>query len=303
MKTLDEVLRLSLPVGRGIVKAMARDIRLVIARHNSARGDRLLADVREVVNGYLPGFARAFGDGLLASWVSAARIVGGVAEDEPRVIELDKPIQPVRWPQIEKAAEWLGSRKLLAPEEIDGARREARREGLVVAFDAGETLVKNVRKAIAEAAEKGSDIRKFVRENAATELSESELEAIYRTNLGLFYKEGQLAMLENPIVGNEFPYVLYSAVHDGRTEDTHLAMERHGLNGTAIYRRDDPVILKFWPPWRWNCRCAVIVLSLEDAAGYGVREAKRWLKSGRPPSEPEYVEHPPFDLPPGWMKP
>ena len=253
MNTLDDVLILSIPAGRGIVKAMSRDIRRAIARNNSARGDALIAEVRRIVNGYLPGFAIAFGDGLLASWIAAARIIADVAQDVPKVIELEKPIQPVRWPVIEKAAAWLGARDLVPTDEIESVRRESRREGLVIAFDASEKLVANVRAAIVTAAEQGSDIRKFVKENAEFEMSDSELEAIYRTNLGLFYAEGQRAILDNPIVGNEFPYVLYSATHDGRVRDEHLAMEKLGLNGTAVYRRDDPVIQKFWPPWSWNC--------------------------------------------------
>lgn len=77
-------------------------------------------------------------------------------------------------------------------------------------------------------------------------------------------------------------------------------MEQLGIQGTNIYRADDPVIRKFTPPWRWNCRCHIIPMSIEDAAAAGITEAREWLRTGRPPIHPSWVHHPPFDLPKGW---
>lgn len=282
---------------------MAKDIRKAIDRYGHLSDVRLLFVVRQIVEANIPGFAHAFGDGLLSAWIAAARIIGKVAEDEPRVIELAKPVKPVRWPVIEKAAEWVASRRLVEPSELSAARAKAEREATLTAHVAGEQILEQVRTAIVKAAESGqTNIRRFIREHVG-DLNERELEALYRTQQGLFWSEGQRTILDNPLVGDEFPYVLYSAVHDSRVEDTHLAMESLGLDGTAVYRADDPVIRKFWPPWRWNCRCHVIPLSIEDAARRGVREAMRWVKTGNPPIAPQYVEHPPFDLPPGWPSP
>jgi hypothetical protein len=78
-------------------------------------------------------------------------------------------------------------------------------------------------------------------------------------------------------------------------------MEQLGLDGTAVYRRDDPVWLKFYPPWGWQCRCIVIPLSVEDAAARGVKEAIRWVQTGRPPASPAWVKPLPFDIPKGWV--
>jgi hypothetical protein len=77
-------------------------------------------------------------------------------------------------------------------------------------------------------------------------------------------------------------------------------MESLGLDGTAVYRRDDPVWDLFYPPWGWNCRCVVIPLSVEDAAARGVKEAMEWMRTGRPPVVPQYVNPPPFSIPKGW---
>src|SRR5262249_21071406 len=95
----------------------------------------------------------------------------------------------------------------------------------------------------------------------------------------------------------------YSAVHDSRARPEHRHLERLGLDGTAVYRRDDPVILQFWPPWDYNCRCAVVPLTVADAAARGVKEAQEWLRTGQPPAAPAFVAPPPFSPPAGFAGP
>jgi hypothetical protein len=61
-----------------------------------------------------------------------------------------------------------------------------------------------------------------------------------------------------------------------------------GLNGTGIYRRDDPFWDHFTPPNGFNCRCGVRILTVDAAARAGVQEAKQWLASGQRPATPEH---------------
>lgn len=114
------------------------------------------------------------------------------------------------------------------------------------------------------------------------------------------YSTGLIEVLNHPLVADEFPYLAYHAVHDSRVRPEHLALERHGLNGTNIYRRDDPIWERFTPPWDYQCRCAIIPMTIEDAARAGVHEAQEWLRTGLPPSTPEWVTPPPFSPPEGW---
>jgi len=44
----------------------------------------------------------------------------------------------------------------------------------------------------------------------------------------------------------------------------------------------------FTPPWDYNCRCGVNVLTVEAASRAGVEEAREWLRTGQPPL---VVEH------------
>lgn len=167
-----------------------------------------------------------------------------------------------------------------------------------------ETAAASIRSAMAQSIGTPKTLRAFRADVAAiideTPLAEHQVETLYRTGVGRAYASGQVAILGHPAVSDEFPYVIYYAVHDDRVEHTHLAMESHGLDGTAIYRRTDPVIRKFWPPWRWNCRCHVVPLSVEDAGGQGLDEAREWMETGIEPRV-RYVAHPLFDLPPGWQ--
>jgi hypothetical protein len=299
---LDIVLRLTVPAGRQLLRLMARDIRRAILATAALDETAVMRAVKAAVVRHLPNVGRAFGDAMLAAWVMAARQPADSLFDEPRRPGR-RPGQPVsRYRFAEEAIDWLQTRGVFPEAEIDATRRQHERQGLILAHVVGEMAMESVRGQLADAIANGSDVVAFVRKNKdVLGLDERELRTFYRTNLGIAQAEGQKRVLSVPLVGNEFPYVLYTAVHDSRVRDDHILLESLGLNGTPVYRREDPVILKFWPPWSWNCRCLVVPLSAEDAAARGVKEAQRWVRTGRPPENPEYVTHPPFDLPRGWL--
>lgn len=75
-------------------------------------------------------------------------------------------------------------------------------------------------------------------------------------------------------------------------EDGETKREREA---TGIFRRDDPVWLKFQPPWGLTCRCGTIFLTIEAASRHGVSEAQEWQRTGNPPTFPSWVSMPPFD--------
>lgn len=212
----------------------------------------------------------------------------------------------VRFPGIERSARWLATRLDFTPDEFRQLDESARDVAFTVARATSLDAVRAVREAITADVVHGGTLKQFraVVEEALgkSALSPSQSEAIYRTQVARAQAAGQQDVLDHPLVADEFPFVLYTAIHDSRVDPEHLAMEHLGIDGTAVYYRDDPVIRKFWPPWRWNCRCAVVPLSIEDAALRGIREARQWLRTGQPPMNRTYVAHPPFDLPKGWVQ-
>lgn len=160
------------------------------------------------------------------------------------------------FPQVVKAAEWVRSRIPFEPAEYRRLEHDARQVAVTVARAQTLDVVKRVREAIAEDVAEGGTLAGF-RERVGEALEASgagpaEVEAVYRTHVGRAYAAGQVAVLDSPAVRSAVPYLLYSATHDDRTRPEHLEMERLGLDGTAVYRADDPVWDFYFPPWGWN---------------------------------------------------
>lgn len=219
-------------------------------------------------------------------------------------LEPDEP-SPYRFPQVVIAKHHLDTRIPLTKDEYDELDIDSQRVAFTVARLQTESAVRAVQNALSRDIEQGGALRDFRLavgdELDASGLSDSQVETIYRTHVGRAYSAGQVAILDSPAVRTAFPYLMYSATHDSRVRPDHLAMESLGLDGTAIYRADDPIWDLYYPPWGWACRCMVIPISITDAAGYGVREAIEWKETGVAPSRPEFVSIPDFPLPKGWV--
>lgn len=184
-----------------------------------------------------------------------------------------------------------------------------------VTADITDKGVGTIRETLAEALEQGLGKDDFI-ELIATRLEETSLapnhvETIFRTNAMSALSEGKKRALDNPLVTDAFPYVAYSATHDARVRPEHKALETLGLQGTNLYRSDDPTIRLFWPPWSYNCRCAVFPQTVTQAAAKGVKEAMEWIERAKAlaaskggeytrylgeakPMNPEYVSRPDF---------
>lgn len=261
------------------------------------------------------GLALSIRDAQIASWLAkAVKTARMVSSNNSGVLpprggyfpgDSDTPSPSARFPQVEVAASWLANRVAFTPSEFAQLDKDARGVAFTVARAVTTEAVEKVRDALVRDVREGGtkdEFREAVEESVGSGiLSPAMIEAIYRTQTARAMAAGQQAVLDSPIVVDEFPFVLYTAVHDSCVDPEHLMMERLGINGTAVYYADDPVIRKFWPPWRWNCRCHLVPLSVADAAKHGVREAAEWLRTGQPPLVRTYVPPPPFDLPKGWI--
>lgn len=211
----------------------------------------------------------------------------------------------VRFPMIERAAKSLADRSLLTRDEFDVASDQFRARAFTVAGDLSTGAIGQIRDMLRDLTVTGPSRRGFeeqLSERLQTGLlGPGHVETVFRTNIQAAYRDGREALLSDPVVAEAFPYQAYWATHDARTRATHRALEKLGLSGTNIYRRDDPVWDRFTPPWDYNCRCAVTLLTLDAAARAGVAEAREWLASGRQPARPEYrVADIPFEPNPGF---
>jgi len=128
-------------------------------------------------------------------------------------------------------------------------------------------------------------------------------EAVARLPMAFALSRGRKAGPPAPPMMAVFPYAETVPVVDRRLSVLCEVISRSGLNGTGVYRRDDPVWIEFRPPRHWNCRCGLILLTPHMAASRGVKEAVEWVRSGRPPRRPKYVRRPPVDMPDGYTRP
>ena len=87
-------------------------------------------------------------------------------------------------------------------------------------------------------------------------------------------------------------YLAWFSTTDARSNPLHLELELLGLDGTNIFRLDDP----FLTPWFLarelgyrQCRCCPSRMTAYMAAQRGVKEAVEWRDTGRMPTKPEWV--------------
>lgn len=272
----------------------------------------LIDEIADILNFHEPVLADTVAEAIAAGWLAGGHAVTRALPPSfkpPQPPGTPAPPQPpgepvIRFPQTEAAVRDLHSRGVVTKEDFDAMTAAAKAQAFTVARQASADAVAGIRDALVENLARGGTLREFAEavEAAGGVLSPAHVENVYRTNVMEAYSRGQREILDHPLVADELPYVAYTAVHDSRVRPNHLALERHGIDGTNVYRRDDPVVNKFYPPWDFNCRCHLIPLSVEDAAGRGVNEAREWLRTGEPPAAPRHVEHPPFDLPEGWAR-
>jgi SPP1 gp7 family putative phage head morphogenesis protein len=211
----------------------------------------------------------------------------------------------VRFPLIERAADSLLQRGILTREQFDAASDWVKQQSFTIAGDLTTEALTKFRDELWRDVQTGTSLDSFAARVAdiadRSSIGPSHLETVYRTNVQAAFRDGRETLASNPIVNEMFPYQEYLPIHDARARPEHRALESLGLNGTAVYRRDDPFWDSFTPPWGYNCRCGISLLTVNDAARKGVVEAQEWLTSGQPPLRPEYRwQHIPFPAVPGF---
>ena len=215
--------------------------------------------------------------------------------------------EEIHFPVIEEAVKQLTEKNVMTRERFDALDAASRAKAFTVAgVDAQETLTK-IRDALAENVRKGVDYATFKQEivedvEPNTFMSEAHMENVFRTTIQTQFSDGQMTVLKHPLVRSGFPYADYDAIHDERTRENHLALEKLGIQGTNTYRTDDPVFQLFRPPWDYNDRCGWTPKTVRQAAEAGIEEAKRWLATGVEPYPPAHVPMPPFAPPPGFQR-
>jgi SPP1 gp7 family putative phage head morphogenesis protein len=195
-----------------------------------------------------------------------------------------EPHEPeVHLPAIEAAVETLKKSPVAVGSNYLETAQKVKQGSFAITGDLTDKAVSDVRDVLTKTIAEGKPQQEFIDtvakrlEEEGSPLSPPHLENVFRTNTMSAYSKAQAEAVQNPLVGDAFPYVMYSATKDARVRPEHWALESHGLNETNIYRYDDPTFQKFRPPWSYNCRCRWTPQTVEQAARRGVEEAKEWL--------------------------
>lgn len=325
--------QVDLLIGRSIltVEALAAELRQRLIRRLMRVRKRflfneqeLLYEARSVLSEFEPILAQTIADAELAAWVAGTQAMAGriplsrqaefmppFGMQPPRPPSIgvllggDDDYEPViRFPLLEKAAQSLAERNIVTPREFAETAAEVKRQAFTVAGQASEQTIERIRDALVETIDEGASLKAF-REKVeqaveAGGIGPAHVENIFRTNIQTAFHQGYDEILQHPIVNELFPYQQYIPIHDGRVRHDHLALEKLGIDGTGIYRRDDPFWDVFTPPWSYQCRCGINALTIEAAARKGAGEAAEWLRTGIKPPLESRLPFIPFRPAAGW---
>lgn len=321
---LDEFIGHNLVIGETILQELRlRLVRDIARNRNKLSDEAILNRAREILGQFEPVLARQIASADLGAWLLGSN---KVASDLPAWAGPTKansgsdvpPIPPrfivsdlfdndpsLRFPLIENAAISLMDRQLFTRPDFDKLSADAKRKAFTVAGEMSLDALDTIRNTLVETIVDGPSLdefrNRFEEALGTSRIGPAHLETVYRTNIQTSYQDGQDEIANNPIVADVFPYQEYLPIHDGRTRENHLELETLGLNGTNIYRRDDPFWDRWTPPNGYNCRCGTNLLTIDVAAARGVKEAQEWLRTSRPPATPEHRwQFIPFENEPGF---
>lgn len=320
------ILNRSLKAARGLSATARRDLSAAIKRGEQDSGEAIL----EFINKYRLQLANLLTTTQLAALLEGASEVAAkvapldevpieglpVAEQENIIEASAKPTPSLVVPPesagihlhtIDEAVKHLAEKNVIDRAGFDALDAAARAKAFTVANVAAEETLTKIRDSLAANVAEGADYedwRKKVLQdvNTGTFLSDAHQETVFRTNVQSAFSDGQASVLAHPLVRSGFPYSTYDAIHDERVRENHLALESLGINGTNVYRNDDPVFHIFRPPWDYSDRCGWTPTTVRQAAEMGVPEAQEWLRTGVEPADKAFVPMPPFAPPPGFAR-
>lgn len=168
-----------------------------------------------------------------------------------------------------QAQEFFADKVSLVREEFDRLTKWAKLRGATIAAVTKADVITDVFAAMRKAQSEGLPFSGFVAEfpdimerHGWGGLTPWHAETVFRTNNQMAYGVGRIE--QQRAVKDWFPFWAYHALHDSRVRIEHLA-----LDGTVLPTGD-----QFWadhyPPWDYNCRCYVEVLTAEEADEIGI---------------------------------
>ncbi len=275
----------------------------------------VLEDSEAIIQEFQEILADILGDSFLASWLVGAgelahqfdpelyrRLGFGEPPINPPIISLAEDWgwegMHVWLPLVNKSVERLKELRVYTKEDFALLSDQLRKDAFTVAGLQTTEAVAKVHKALIDSVQEGTGLVEFkeaLDESLGTSaLGPGHLENVMRTGQSRAYSDGINKIHSHPLVRPAFPYVETLPIRDNRLTDLCNIISEAGIQGTGIFRVDDPVWIKFDLPRHWQERCSKRFLTIEDAAAKGIEEAIRWL-DGDEPTHPAFVDEPVLD--------
>lgn len=298
-RNIDEILGRGLLNAEAVSQRLRRRLLYRLARNARRMTSQELIDmVRAILGRMEPQIAAILSDAELMAWVSGLRqMVRGTPQSVLEGLRLRFPqIYPdsmtssvsspigttVRFPGYAAASRDLINRQIMTRADFDRLAADAKTRAFTVARVGSERVIGGIRDALAESFDAGDTLREFRKriedKLRVSPIGPSHVENVYRTNIQTAYAVGRESLLIDQAMVDTFPFAQYWATRDDRVRPEHLALETMGIQGTNVYRSDDPFWVYFTPPWSYNCRCTKAYLTVYKAASLGIVEAQRQLE-------------------------
>jgi SPP1 gp7 family putative phage head morphogenesis protein len=149
---------------------------------------------------------------------------------------------------------------------FDGLTDIYRRNAFTLAGTSDVRLIEKIRNELAQVAEKGGTKRDFQKAVAALHdeadiksLNAFSLDTAFNTAMQKAYSAGRLEQMQEDHIVDALPYWQYWTMEDDRVRPEHAVLDQF------LARAIDPVWHKIYPPSGFNCRCAVVPVTAEEA--------------------------------------
>jgi len=206
--------------------------------------------------------------GMLSPWQPrAVTYAGGQVAKQAEPLPVTLADNGYKFPWMDDALAFLESKGVVTAEQF-AKMAEADRRTVFSAPGINSTKqLKTIQKKLAKSFEAGDDLRTFRKSiEADVALTRAQTETMYRTETKRGYVAGLDKALAAPLVRDEFPAVMFSATADQRVRDSHWDLDGE------VCLRSDPMYNTFLAAANsYNCRCALIPLSIEDAQKHGLK--------------------------------
>lgn len=165
-----------------------------------------------------------------------------------------------------EALEAFLAKEVMTPEAFRELSEALRVRAFTATRLASQQVVQRAYDLLARHLADGEDVRAFIQQLRAEELSlgiepstPHYAENVFRSSVQSAYGSGRLAQLEHPAVVSARPLVQYRTAGDVRVRPTHAA-----LNGRVFDRSKHDGWRRFAPPLGWQCRCALVTRREHD---------------------------------------